>query len=132
MQVTLPSRYGIKNYAVQGKDFQFINGDPCDFRYENIKILNTYHGVSLIRKKGKTLYRARIHIRSYYLIGYYDSAIEAAIAYNKTVDIVKKQYPEKNYEMNYIPELKASEYACIYERVTISDKIYACFPEKVT
>ena len=32
MQVTLSSRYGIKNYAVQGKDFRFINGDPHDFQ----------------------------------------------------------------------------------------------------
>lgn len=123
MQVTLPSRYGIKSYAVQGKDFQFINGDPYDYRYENIKILNTYHGVSVVRKKGKIKYRARLHIRSYYLIGYYDSAIEAAIAYNKAVDILKKNYPDKNYDLNYIAELKASEYAELYEQVQISDKI---------
>lgn len=125
MQVTLFSRYGIKNYAVQGKDFQFINGDPYDFRYENINILNTYHGVSLHRQKGRSVYRARIHIRSYYLIGYYDSAIEAAVAYNKAVDRIKERYPEKNYEMNYIAELRASEYADLYDRIKISDKIYA-------
>ncbi len=123
MQVTLFSRYGIKNYAVPGKDYRFINGDPFDFRYENIEILNTYHGVSLIRKNGKAVYRARIHLRSYYLIGYYDSAVEAAVAYNKAVDIVKERYPEKNYELNYIADLKASEYADLYKRVKISDKI---------
>ncbi len=130
MQVTISSRYGIKNYAVQGKDFQFINGDSYDFRYENIKILNSYHGVSLIRRKGSVLYRARIHIRSYYLIGYYDSAIEAAIAYNKAVDIVKERCPEKNYEMNYITELKASDYADIYKRVAVSEKIYSYSAQK--
>lgn len=124
MQVNLSSRYGIKNYAVQGKDFRFINGDPCDYRYENIEILNTYHGVSVVHEKNAVKYRARIHLRSYYLIGYYDSAIEAAIAYNKAVDIVKKNYPDKNYELNYIQELKASEYAALYDKVTISDRIY--------
>lgn len=125
MQVTLPSRYGIKSYAVPGKDYQFINGDSYDFRYENIKILNTYHGVSLIHEKNTIKYRARIHIRSYYLIGYYDSAVEAAVAYNKAVDALKKRYPRKNYELNYIAELKASDYADLYKQVKISDKIYA-------
>lgn len=124
MQVNLPSRYGIKNYAVQGKDFLFINGDPYDYRYENIKILNAYHGVTLSRKKNAVSYRARIHLRSYYVIGYYDSAIEAAIAYNKAVDIVKKRYPAKNYELNYIPELRATEYADLYDKVKISDVIH--------
>lgn len=124
MQVTLSSRYGIKNYGVPGKDFQFINGDTFDFRYENIKILNSYHGVSLIRKKGKIVYRARIHVRSYYLIGYYDSAVEAAVAYNKAVDTIKKYFPDKKYEMNYIAELKPSEYADIYNRTIISENIH--------
>lgn len=124
MQVNLPSRYGIKNYAVQGKDFRFINGDPGDFRYENIEILNSYHGVTMIREKNSVKYRARIHLRSYYLIGYYDSAVEAAIAYNKAVDIVKKNLPGKNYELNYIAELKASEYAVIYKQLKISERIY--------
>lgn len=123
MQVNLSSRYGIKNYAVPGKDFRFINGDPYDYRYENIKILNTYHGVTVLREKNAVKYRARLHLRSYYLIGYYDSAIEAAVAYNKAVDIVKKNHPGKNYETNYIAELGASEYADLYKRISISDKI---------
>ena len=86
--------------------------------------MNTYHGVFLTRRNDKAIYRARIHVRSYYLIGYYDSAVEAAVAYNKAVDIVKERYPEKNYELNYIAELKASEYAALYKQVKISDKIY--------
>lgn len=124
MQVTLSSRYGFKNYAVSGRDVQFINGDPYDYRYENIKILNTYHGVSTHRKKGTVCYRARIHLRSYYLIGYYDSAVEAAVAYNKAIDVLKKKYPEKQYEHNYIAELKPAEYAALYSQIQISDKIY--------
>ena len=124
MQVTLSSRYGIKNYAVEGKDVQFINGDPYDYRYENIKILNAYHGVGMYHKKGTVTYRARIHLRSYYLIGYYDSAVEAAVAYNKAVDVLKKKYPAKQYELNYIPELKASEYAALYRSIQISPRIH--------
>lgn len=123
MQVTIPSRYGIKSYAVQGKDYQFINGDPYDYRYENIKILNPYHGVSIVRKNNAVIYRARIHLRSYYLIGYYDNAIKAAIAYNKAVDILTKRYPQKNYERNYIAELKSAEYAKLYNEIRISEKI---------
>lgn len=124
MQVTLSSRYGIKNYAVPGKDVEFINGDPYDYRYENIRILNSYHGVSVVQKKNAVKYKARIHIRSYYLIGYYDSAVEAAVAYNKAVDVLKKKYPAKQYEQNYIAECSASEYAALYRRVEISSKIY--------
>ena len=78
----------------------------------------------MIREKNTVKYRARLHLRSYYLIGYYDSAIEAAIAYNKAVDIVKKRFPGKNYEVNYIAELKASEYAGIYKQVEVSERIY--------
>lgn len=124
MQVNLPSRYGIKNYAVQGKDFRFINGDETDYRYENIEILNSYHGVTLCHKKGTVAYRAKIHLKSYYLIGYYENAIEAAVAYNKAVDVVKKRYPDKHYEQNYISELRPAEYADLYGRIKISDKIY--------
>jgi len=52
MQINIMSRYGIKNYAVEGRDFRFVNEDNTDFRYENIEILNTYHGVT--RKDTKT------------------------------------------------------------------------------
>lgn len=45
MQVTLTSRYGIKSYAVPGTDYCFRNGDPTDFRRENLEIHNVYHGV---------------------------------------------------------------------------------------
>lgn len=130
MQVSIPSRYGIKNYAVQGKDYVFINQDPYDFRYENIKILNTYYGVSPVQKKNGIKYQARIHLRSYYVAGYYDSALEAAIAYNKAVDILRKNGIMKNYTINYIDEVPASVYADIYDKLVISEKIYQLESEK--
>ena len=33
MQVNIMSRYGIKNYAVENKDYRFINGSRNDLRY---------------------------------------------------------------------------------------------------
>ena len=52
MQVTIQSRYGIKSHAVEGRDYQFVNGDPNDFRYSNLLIINHYHGVSRIERSG--------------------------------------------------------------------------------
>ena len=40
--------------------------------------------------KGKKRYRARINVPGYYIVGYYHSEFDAAIAYNKAIDILKK------------------------------------------
>ena len=45
MQYSILSRYGIKPYAVAGRDYLFFNGDTHDFRYSNILNINRYHGV---------------------------------------------------------------------------------------
>ena len=132
MQVNIASRYDIKNYAVIGKDYLFINGDSTDFRRENIKILNTYHGVAEKKDtKGKLhagSFCAYIHIRGNFLIGTYRSALEAAIAYNKAIDILKKKGVNKNFTPNYIDSIPPSRYAEIYTNVTISDKIINYVP----
>ena len=39
MQYSILSRYGIKPYAVTGRDYLFFNGDTHDFRYSNIEII---------------------------------------------------------------------------------------------
>ena len=62
MQVTLLSRYGIQPHAVCGRDYVFVNNDPTDMRYENIKLLNPYHGVEIVKTAGLDKYKARIHI----------------------------------------------------------------------
>lgn len=132
MQVNIVSRYDIKNYAVIGRDYLFINGDPTDFRRENIKILNTYHGV--LEKKGikgslnPSAFSAYIHIRGNYLIGTYNSALEAAIAYNKAIDILKKKGVNKNFTPNYIDSISPSRYAELYTDLPISDKIVNYLP----
>ena len=116
MQVNIASRYGIKNYAVCGVDYDFLNGDPTDFRRENLCIRNTYHGV-------------RIHINGYYKVGVYDTVTEAAIAYNKAADILKKNGLRKNFLQNYVEGISPSTYAEIYSALSISPRIINYFSE---
>lgn len=87
MQLTLLGRYGIKTHAVNGRDFCFVNGDENDFRYSNLKIINPYFGVERIDKNGTEHYKVRIHIHGNITVGNYTNAIDAAIAYNKAVDL---------------------------------------------
>lgn len=130
MQINILSRYGIRNYSVPGKDYIFLNGNDTDYRRSNIRIINQYLGVTKINKNGKELYKARINIPGYYVIGTYSTEIEAAIAYNKAIDILKKNGCKKNYTANYIDDLPASKYADIYARIKISKKIYTLvFPK---
>ncbi len=123
MQVTLLTRYGIRPYAVAGRDYEFINGDPCDLRYENIKLISRYIGVTPLKKDiaSPTLYKVRIHFKGNYTVGTFPDEIKAAIAYNKAADHIKKRFPEKKYGQNFIEDLPAKEYARIYTELDISD-----------
>ncbi|MBQ7933250.1 MAG: hypothetical protein IJ327_00465 [Lachnospiraceae bacterium] len=123
MQVNIASRFGIKNYAVPGKDFRFLNQDPTDFRRENLEILNTFHGVTLEQQKGKYIYTVRIHLNGNYLVGRYTQEWEAAIAYNKAIDILKRNGVTKSFTPNYIEGISPREYADIYTKVKISPKL---------
>ncbi len=123
MQVNILSRYNIKNYAVPGIDYVFLNGDNTDFRRENIQILNTYHGVRPILKKGMTQYAVRIHVNGYYRVGIYEDMTEAAIAYNKAVDVLHRNGLKKNFTINYVDTVSPSQYAEIYSNLKISKKI---------
>lgn len=130
MQFNILNRYGIKNYAVPGKDYRFINGDNSDFRYENIEIINRFHGVARIPVPdgaggAACRYKVRIHIRSNYVVGTYDTETEAAIAYNKAADILKKNGINRNFPLNYIEGLSPAAYAELYSRIELSPKIYA-------
>ena len=129
MQVNVASRYGIKNYAVPGIDYKFLNGDVTDFRRENLEINNAFHGVRPITKKGITRYGVRIHINGYYRVGIYDDMVHAAIAYNKAVDTLRKNGLNKNYSINYVDAVSPREYADIYSRIKISDKIINYQPD---
>ena len=123
LQVSIITRYNIKPYAREGVDYQFINGDNTDFRRENIRILNVYHGVTKEQKKGQIYYTVRIHIKGNYIVGRYPNETEAAIAYNKAADILHKKGLNKAFQVNYIEGLSSARYAEIYSGLTISPKI---------
>ncbi len=127
-QVSVAGRYGIKRYAVEGRDYRFKNGDPLDFRYSNIEILNSYHGVRRYEKNNKLFFRALIHIKGNYVIGTYPTEIEAAIAYNKAVDLLHRKGVQKNYAVNFVDGVSPSEYAKIYEQTRISKRITTYIP----
>jgi len=123
MQMNIMNRYGIKNYAVLNKDYRFINGNTNDFRYENIEILNAFHGVSSFLRNGKRFYRTRIHVKGNYTVGVYPTETEAAIAYNKAVDLLKKAGVDKAYTPNYMEGMSPAAYADLYTAIQISPKI---------
>lgn len=123
MQVSLLSRYGIRPYAVADRDYRFINGDPLDYRYENIEILSRYHGVRVILRPGSIRYKTILHIKSSYVVGTYDTQEEAAVAYNKAADILKKNGFRRQFLQNYVETLSTEAYASLYKKIHISNTI---------
>lgn len=123
MQINILSRYGIKNYGVAGRDYVFVNGNKRDFRYENIQVINHYHGVFRKEIKGKTVYETRIHWNGEYIAGRYQTEIEAAIAYNKAASTLIKKGYEKKYPVNFLEELSTEEYKKIFKSTKISRRI---------
>lgn len=123
MQINILNRYGIKNFAVPGKDYTFVNGDSTDFRYININIINHYNGVSREIIRGICKYTAKIHINGDYIIGRYDTEADAAIAYNKAVDLLEKKGIKISYQKNYIDNMSSIQYASRYNSISISKKL---------
>lgn len=128
MQVNILSRYGIKNFGVNGRDYRFINGNNRDFRYANIEIINRYHGVYRKEKDGKYIYDVKIHWNGNFSVGCYENEIEAAIAYNKAASTLITKGYIKEYPVNYIEELSNEEYRNIYKQVSISSKLQTLKP----
>lgn len=128
MQVNIMSRYGIKNYAVEGRDYRFINGNNQDLRYENIEIINRYNGVNAIEDKGKIRYQVKIHVKGNINVGTYDTEMEAAVAYNKAVDLLKKAGVDKAYIPNYMEGMSPAAYADLYSSIKVSSGVrhYRC------
>lgn len=123
MQVNIASRYGIKNFAVKGRDYRYVNGDDHDMRYGNIEIINPYYGV--IREKDgiHPVFLTKIHVRGDLIVGRYPTAAEAAVAYNKAADCLSSKGFIREYTHNYLTDLSSSEYAMLYEKVSISPAI---------
>ena len=123
MQVSILSRYGIRSFSVLNRDYRFVNGDPMDFRYRNIQIINRYFGVTKSVQKGRDVYTAKIHLNGDYIIGRYPTEVEAAIAYNKAANYLRSKGLEKAFPENYIESLDDITYAKIYNTVRLSSKI---------
>lgn len=125
MQVTLLGRYGIKNFAVLDRDYRFRNGDILDYRYENLEIMNHYMGVEHTTHRGKECFKAKIHVNGDFIVGFYQSEKEAAIAYNKAIDVLKKKGCPIEYTFNYIEDFSPQVYAELYTKCKISPKLYS-------
>lgn len=123
MQLSLNARYGIRRHAVRDRDYRFINGDPFDYRYENIEIINRYFGVERFTKNGREQFRAKILVNGNIIIGTYPTEAEAAIAYNKAADLITRRLPEKSYEVNYIDSVSPRQYAELYTGIQLSPAI---------
>lgn len=123
MQTNIHSRYGIRNFARQGIDFRFSNGDSKDFRYSNIEILNPYQGVTNTGNDNQPEYTAKIHIHGDFVIGRFSTIEEAAIAYNKAADYLYAHHFPKKFEKNYIEEFSSKKYKEIYECIYLPEKI---------
>lgn len=121
MQTSILNRYGIRAHSVNGRDYVFLNGDSKDYRYENLKVINRYFGVKKFEKKGHTLFQAYIHINGNFILGNYSSETEAAIAYNKAVEMLKSK-SNVSYDVNYIDELNPIQYASTYNNIRLSKK----------
>ncbi len=130
MQTGLREHFGIMSFAVPGRDFLFINGDCLDYRRENLRIINRYRGVRRIDGVIDSKYKTVIHLRSDHVVGVYETEKEAAIAYNKAADILKKNGFTRNFTQNYVDNVSAKEYAEIYTALNISEKIGRLTPEQ--
>lgn len=126
MQLSILSRYGIRNHAVCGRDYIFANNDPFDFRYSNIEVVNRYYGVFQQSLRGQIVYAVKIHLNGDILVGRYRSEIEAAVAYNKAADILHDHGIDKNYPENYIEGIDEVAYARYYNSARISRKLLRC------
>ena len=131
MQYSILARYGIKPYAVSGRDYTFANGDDTDYRYSNIIVINRYHGVCECKKNGLTHYQTTIHINGNYIIGTYTTEEQAAIAYNKAIDLAKSHGIQKNFAENYVENISPREYADIYSNLKISKRFLTYLKKEV-
>ncbi len=120
MQVSILSRYGIKNYAVKNKDYRFSNNDETDFRRANIIILSRYNGVTAIAiSSGMFNYKAYIHLNGNFNLGIFVHEDAAGIAYNKAIDLALQHGVNKNFTVNFIDTLTPKEYARYYTEIKL-------------
>lgn len=128
-QYSILSRYGIRPFSVYGRDYRMSNGDPFDFRYSNIEIINQYAGVQKKESvSGQILYQTKIHINGDFVVGTYTDEVSAAIAYNKAADTLASRGICKAYARNYIVSMTNEQYRTAYTSIPISKKLTALAP----
>lgn len=119
-QQSILSRFGIHPHSVYGVDYKLKNGNMYDFRRENLEIINPYKGVFHKSINNQSVYIAKIFINHDIIIGHYTSQLEAAIAYNKAIDVLFENGSQRDYIQNDIPYLTLTEYNQIYNQLTLS------------
>ena len=122
LQENLASRYGIRSFAKENRDYKFVNGDNTDFRYSNIKIINHFTGITAIQEGRDTVYKVKIHVNGDWQLGTYPTEEMAAVAYNKALDEIKKRKLKPRSSLLYIDGISAKEYADIYSRIHLPQK----------
>ncbi|MFR1029217.1 MAG: hypothetical protein ACLSD6_08545 [Clostridium sp.] len=95
MQVNILSRYGIKNYSRSRTGLSFANGNTRDFRYENLVIINRYHGVCQKTKQGQIYYETKIHWNGDLLVGRYENEMKLPLPITKQLPLFKKRLSGK-------------------------------------
>ncbi len=95
MQCSLLARYGVKSFAVEGRDYIFKNGNNRDFRNGNLFVINKYNGVYVKEEQGRKKYDVKIHVMGNVSVGTYTDEVEAAIAYNKAADRLEEAVRKK-------------------------------------
>ncbi|MGL4798730.1 MAG: hypothetical protein ACRCWY_04925 [Cellulosilyticaceae bacterium] len=127
-QENLLKRFGIPNHATYGTDYICLNGNRYDLRRSNLSILNHYHGVQVEQRYNVTTYVTRIFLKTYLVVGHYETEMLAAIAYNKAVDLVAST-SSSTYEKNEFPFLTRHEYTQLYEKLRVSKRLFKPSPQ---
>ena len=121
MQVSVLSRYGVRPYSVPGRDHYFKNGDDHDYRPGNLVVVNRYMGVQQESRRKNFVARINMGSGKTVVVGHYDTEEEAAIAYNKAVDVLKAAGSDRAYEKNYLDDVSPAKYIVLYNNIKIRE-----------
>ena len=117
LQFSTDDLFYYSNHTIMSRGgYYFVN----DYGMQtSILVVNKYNGVSQFTKNGRIMYRTRIHINGDYILGEFSSEAEAAIAYNKAVDMLSGLV-NITYTPNYIEGISSVEYASLYHNIILS------------